>query len=74
MAARREEIMEFSDMREAKKKYVEVMTFIDRSYDIANVQVHDESTSNKKKKTAPKKHNYSPNYNQNESATLLRHR
>ena len=37
MAARREEVMEFSDMRDAKKKYVEVMTFIDRKFEIADI-------------------------------------
>lgn len=38
-AARREEIMEFSDQREAKKKYVEVMTFIERNMDLSNIRV-----------------------------------
>lgn len=48
MAARREEIMEFTDLRTAKLKYVEVMTFIDRNPDLANVRVTDESTSRRK--------------------------
>lgn len=38
-SARREEIMEFTDMREAKKKFVEVMTFIGKPFDLASIRV-----------------------------------
>jgi hypothetical protein len=48
---KREEIMEFNDMKEAKKKYVEITTFISKEVDLANIGVADESTCYKKKET-----------------------
>lgn len=41
--------MEFNDIKEAKKKYVEITTFINKSVDLGNIGVADESTCYKKK-------------------------
>jgi hypothetical protein len=60
VAARREEVMEFTDMRTAKCKYVEVMTFLERVVDLANVRISDESTSQKKKPTPARRSEASP--------------
>ena len=56
--ARREEVMEYSNARDAKLKYVEVMSFLEKELDLANILVIDESTTSKKKKaksTLPKR-------------------
>lgn len=45
-SARREEIMEFNDLRSAKLKYVEIMTFIERNMDLANIKVYTRMIQN----------------------------